>query len=225
METHTVLYYLVMQVKCPKAKAWCVDVDSPPHPLLSRRPQTPALPCPRVAHRSWRKTHPQTDWSRFRFLPAPSHSLCICSTPFLWSSSKVHLRLSPSFFFFFSQRPCFFFIELLEQRKRSLLTAPTACLRACILSSVLTVNSLNPPLALGDPEIVSLCQLHCVRTAWDSSSSATHTHTHTHTQCQDGMGFFLLCYTHTHTHTHPAKNWPAMQETWIHTHTHTHTPW
>ena len=176
METHTVLYYLQScKSNAPKRRpgAWTWIL---PHTHCSPDdPITPALPCPRVAHRSWRKTHPPTDWSHFRFLAAPSHSLRVCSTPFPWSSSKVYLCLSPSFFF---QRPCFFSIELLEQRKRSLLTAPIACLRACILSSVLTVNSLNPPLAVGDPEIVPLCQLHSVRTAWDSSSSATHTHTY-----------------------------------------------
>ena len=75
------------------------------------------------------------------------HIPCVSAPHLSRGAPQKSTSASPHLFFF--QRTCFFSIELLEQRKRSLLTAPIACLRACILSSVLTVNSLNPPLAVG----------------------------------------------------------------------------
>ena len=137
------------------------------------------------------------------------HIPCVFAPYLSYGAPQKSTSTSPIFFFF--QRPCLFSIELLEQRKRSPLTASTVCLRACVLSSLLTVNSLNPPLAVGDPEIVSLCQLHSV----SGQHGILPPLLHTHTQAFLNLFMHSTIFKRASLVSRMVKNGPAMQETWI----------
>ena len=148
-----------MQVKCPKAKPWCVDVDSPQHPLLSRHPHHTSSTLSLCGSSQLEKNTP-LNWLVLLQIPLFPHITCVF-TPYLsYGAPQKSTSASP---IFFSQKPCFFSIELQEQREE----ISSNCLNCrpqglcSVLNNWLRIvwNCLWLLLSL---KLCPGCQLHCL---------------------------------------------------------------
>ena len=95
-----------------RVHSFSCDPPLPCPPWHPHHTQLCLLCCPRGAHHRWRKAHPQTAWSHFRFPALFPPIPCVCCIPFLYRPSSAQFILSH----LSSQRPCFFFMEPLERR-------------------------------------------------------------------------------------------------------------